>query len=554
MPQRNQLSGRFWAGVLFCGIAFGGCSGSSAGPMPPPPPPPPPPPAAAKLAFIGQPSNAVAGAANTPAVQVAIQDAQGTTVTTATTSITVAIGTNPARGTLSGTMTVAAISGVATFSTLSLNTAGIGYTLTASANGLTGATSSAFNVVAPVSAVVASVSVSAYSTCGVTRSGAAYCWGDNSKGKLGNGSTTASLTPGAVSGGLTFASVSAGYNFTCGVTRSGAAYCWGVNDFGQLGNGDTTNSDVPVAVSGGLTFAAVSAGSYHTCGVTLSGTAYCWGSNGSAQLGNGTASLAANVVPVAVSGGLTFAAVSAGSSHTCGVTPSGAAYCWGGNLVGQLGNGTPSLANFVPVAVSGGLTFAGVSAGPEYTCGVTRGAAAFCWGYNFFGALGNGTTTNSATPVAVTGALAFTAVSTGGATCGVTPSGAAYCWGYDDFGVVGNGTATRPTPLAVPGGVTFAAVSAGADHTCGVTPSGAAYCWGNNFAGALGNGTTTSSTTPVAVSGGLTFAPTARPPTASRPSRFRAGSPFVASSAANETSNPTNAVTPHTVGRGRRNP
>src|SRR5437667_9373 len=129
--------GGFWVGVVLCGVALGGCSGSTSGPVQP---------TATKLAFIVQPSNAVAGAASTPAVQVAVQDAQGNTVTTATTSITVAIGTNPANGTLAGTKTVAAASGVATFSTLSLNIVGTGYTLTATAQGLTGATSSAFNV------------------------------------------------------------------------------------------------------------------------------------------------------------------------------------------------------------------------------------------------------------------------------------------------------------------------------------------------------------------------------------------------------------------------
>src|SRR5437870_5549809 len=109
MALRNQLRGKFWVGVVLCGVGLGGCSGSSSGPVPPPPPPPPPPPAT-KLAFTGQPSSAVAGAANTPAVQVAVQDAQGNTVTSATTNVTVAIGTNPASGALSGTMTVAAVS------------------------------------------------------------------------------------------------------------------------------------------------------------------------------------------------------------------------------------------------------------------------------------------------------------------------------------------------------------------------------------------------------------------------------------------------------------
>jgi len=128
--------GGFWLGVALCGIALAGCSGSTSGPVQPTGVGP-----AAKVVFTVQPSNAVAGGVITPAVQVAIQDAQGNTVTTATTSITVAIGTNPASGTLSGTTTVAAVSGVATFSNLSLNPAGTGYTLTASATGLTGATS-----------------------------------------------------------------------------------------------------------------------------------------------------------------------------------------------------------------------------------------------------------------------------------------------------------------------------------------------------------------------------------------------------------------------------
>src|SRR2546428_302840 len=166
MALRNQL---FLASVVLCGVALGGCSGSTSGPVQPTGVGP-----AAKLVFTAQPSTAVAGAAITPAVQVTVQDAQGNTVTTATTSITVAIGTNPASGTLSGTTTVAAVNGVATFANLSINNPGTGYTLTASATGLTGATSSAFNVVAPVFAVVAPVSAGIDHTCGVTSSGAAY--------------------------------------------------------------------------------------------------------------------------------------------------------------------------------------------------------------------------------------------------------------------------------------------------------------------------------------------------------------------------------------------
>src|SRR5205823_5982283 len=134
MALRNQLC---LAGVVLCGVALGGCSGSTSGPVQP---------TATKLVFTVQPSNAGAGAVNTPAVQVAVQDAQGNTVTTATTNISVAIGTNPASGTLAGTKTVAAVNGVATFANLSINDPGTGYTLIASATGLTGATSNAFNI------------------------------------------------------------------------------------------------------------------------------------------------------------------------------------------------------------------------------------------------------------------------------------------------------------------------------------------------------------------------------------------------------------------------
>src|SRR5207245_336067 len=121
----------------------------------------------------------------------------------------------------------------------------------------------------------------------VTTAGAAYCWGDNTDGELGNGTTTASATPVAVSGGLTFAAVSAGFYHTCGVTTPGAAYCWGFNGNGQLGNGTFTISPTPVAVSVGLTFAAVSVEQFDACGVTTAGAAYCWGDNTDSQLGKG---------------------------------------------------------------------------------------------------------------------------------------------------------------------------------------------------------------------------------------------------------------------------
>ena len=305
---------------------------------------------------------------------------------------------------------------------------------------------------------------------------------------------------------LAFSSVSARSDHTCGVTATDStAYCWGSNSYGRLGNGTTTSALIPVPVSGGLTFLAVSTGGEHTCGATAGGAAaYCWGHNSYGQLGDGTTTDAATPVPV--SGGLSFSAVSAGAGHACGITTStGAAYCWGLNSTGQLGNGSTTDAS-APVPVSGGLTFVTVSAGDFHTCGVTSSGLAYCWGHNGFGQLGNGSTTDASAPVLVSGGLTFAAASAGNAhTCGVTTTGAV-CWGSNSFGQLGDGTTTSAvTPVAVSGA--FVAVSVGiVANTCGVTTSGAAYCWGYNLYGQLGNGTTTNAVTPVPVSGGLTFA------------------------------------------------
>ena len=240
--------------------------------------------AATKLVFTVQPTSAAGAQPITPAVQIAVQDASGNTVTSASATVTVALGANPGAGTLSGTLTVAATQGIATFSNLRIDRPGSGYTLVASAGGLSGATSVPLAVTLTFTAMSAGYTHS----CGVTAAGAAYCWGYNEYGALGDGTTTNRLTPGLVAGGVSFAAVSAGDFHNCGVTAAGAVYCWGDNSSGQLGDGTTTTRLSPVLVTGGLSFAALSAGSRHTCGVTAAGAAYCWGSNGSGQLGDGT--------------------------------------------------------------------------------------------------------------------------------------------------------------------------------------------------------------------------------------------------------------------------
>src|SRR6266480_2853080 len=351
---------------------------------------------ASKLAFTVPPTNAAGAQLITPPLQVTVQDASGNTVTSATDAVTLALGANPGAGTLSGTLTVAAVQGIATFNNLRIDRPGSGYTLAASAGGLSGATSAPF----AVTLTFATVSAGIRHTCGLTVTGAAYCWGENIVGQLGDGTTTDRLTPVLLVGGVSFTAVRAGDYHTCGVTAAGAAYCWGNNSDGELGDETTTSRSTPGLVAGGVSFATVSAaGQDHTCGLTTAGSAYCWGYNGFGELGDGTTT--SRTSPVLVVGGVTFAAVSArGGVYTCGVTAAGAAYCWGDNGDGKLGDGTTT-SRTSPVLVSGGVTFAAVRANEYHTCGVTAAGAAYCWGQNGSGQLGDGTTIDRLTPVRV---------------------------------------------------------------------------------------------------------------------------------------------------------
>jgi alpha-tubulin suppressor-like RCC1 family protein len=213
---------------------------------------------------------------------------------------------------------------------------------------------------------------------GVTTSGDAYAWGRNFLGQLGDGTTTDRTTPGLVSGSHTWASISAGSLNTTGITTSGDAYAWGFNGYGQLGNGTTTDRTTtvaPVLVSGSHTWASISTSSHsHTVGITTSGDAYAWGFNGDGgQLGDGTTTNRST--PVLVSGGHTWASISAGHSHTVGLTTNGDAYAWGCNEYGQLGDGTTTNRS-TPVLI--GQMWASISTSQSHTVGLTTSGDADC--------------------------------------------------------------------------------------------------------------------------------------------------------------------------------
>ena len=369
------------------------------------------------------------------------------------------------------------------------------------------------------------ISAGAGQTCTI-ENGAGYCWGRNADGEVGDGNTTNSSVPvpvnanGALNGKI-LTQVSAGDEFNCALASTGAAYCWGSNADGQLGDGATIRSTVPIAVrtSGvlhGLTLTQVSAAGETACALASTGAAYCWGDNADGQLGDG--SLASTSVPVAVStsgvlNGKTLTQIAVGSDHACALTSTGTAYCWGSDATGGLGNAATTSSS-VPVAVStsgvlASKTLVQITAASGDTCALDSNGAAYCWGDNADGQLGDATTVNTDVPVTVsiTGVLAAKTLTQISAsddhTCALDSTGAAYCWGDNANGQLGNAsTTTTDVPVTVStsgllSGRTVTQISAGAGDTCAVDSRGAIFCWGTDALGQLGNDGISSQDVPV---------------------------------------------------------
>jgi alpha-tubulin suppressor-like RCC1 family protein len=237
--------------------------------------------------------------------------------------------------------------------------------------------------------------------CALQSGGAVACWGDNSQGQLGDGTTTFASTPVLVTGLSGVTGISANLATSCAVLANSTVKCWGRNDWGQLGDGSLGGTGVhsasPVAVRGLTNVASIAVGGYHTCALLTDGTARCWGQGDSGQLGDG--SMTTSSTPVTVSGLTGAIALSAGYDTTCALLSQassppapGTAVCWG-NYAGSLRG--------VPVNVVGLTDAAEISVGFDHQCAMRTDGTALCWGYNDKGQLGNGSTWNSAIPVEV---------------------------------------------------------------------------------------------------------------------------------------------------------
>lgn len=356
----------------------------------------------------------------------------------------------------------------------------------------------------------AAVSAGSQHTCAVGANGTLWCWGLNRHGQLGTstGVDTGNAygTPTRVGSADDWTSVSAGDDFTCGLRSAGTLWCWGVNKYGQIGSsanaGTQAANPTPTQVGSASTWTSLSAGGNAACGIQSSGTLWCWGLNLDGQLGRAANvnTTTPNPAPEQVGSVSTWASVTAGTGQTCGTRTNGTLWCWGSNLYGQLGNNSATVGTFTPTTtptqVGSATTWSNASAGDLHTCAVQSTGAAYCWGANGFGELGNATGAGAddthPTPLAVSGS-GFATIETGkDHTCATKTDATVFCWGRNASGQLGKtaNTSVNAVPSKVGAAANWSSIQAGGSSTCARNAQGEIFCWGYNEFGQLGNAAT----------------------------------------------------------------
>jgi alpha-tubulin suppressor-like RCC1 family protein len=349
-------------------------------------------------------------------------------------------------------------------------------------------------------------------TCGLTAGGGVKCWGGNLYGLLGDETNIQRSYPVNVVGltsGVT--ALASGVYHTCALMSGGGVKCWGDNRYGQLGDGTYTDSSIPVNVIGlSSGVIGIAAGGGQTCALMTGGGVKCWGINFGSSTPVDVVGLSSGVIAITMGGNQNKDFYDM-PSYACVLMAGKGVKCWGENDLGELGDGT-NIDRQTPVDVVGlSSGVIAISAGGDHTCALTVGGGVKCWGNNYSGELGDGSTLGQNTPVDVVGlSSGVIAIASGGIgfyygghTCAQMSGGEVKCWGDNDVGQLGDGTTMdRYTPVNVVGITSrLTAIAAGGAHTCALTAEDGIICWGSNSAGQLGDGRTINRSIPVDVDG-----------------------------------------------------
>jgi alpha-tubulin suppressor-like RCC1 family protein len=345
------------------------------------------------------------------------------------------------------------------------------------------------------------------STCAVTTTGSVKCWGGNDFGQLGDGTETGTgsgdgskkfkNTPVTVVNASGVKQVAMGYNHACAISQTGSVSCWGDNSKGQIGDGTTSFRAQATPVAGLSAKVTQLALTYQSsCALLETGAVQCWGGNSQGELGVGiSAKITQSSTPknAVLLNNITLKRLVSGRQHLCGITNNDTVVCWGWNDLGQLGLTDKNPAYIPTVVTAAGTGVKQLAAGYGHTC-VARTNDTLCWGDNSKGQLGDGTTTSSSNPVTVSALSGVTELTLGKEhSCAVLATNATYCWGSRQAGQTAqtvDAAILDKTPVVIASLTTKHSISAGDFHTCSIAEGGAVKCWGNNELGQLGDGST----------------------------------------------------------------